>query len=778
MYDTIEYITSQVIAIIKNSQIVSPNINIRTISTKIFNGVFDNMTINDFYTLFANVCDDLASLDLEYSQLGAWVLYNRARDITESMGLNNFVKKTNYIYKNLPDFLDIKYVTYVNTYPDFLNDLVNSVSNIPKYLDLFGYKTLEGSYLIKVNGVHIEQPADMFLRVAVAIHCNNITYYNDNYLIKSTFLNLYSGYYTHATPTLYNAGTKYQQLSSCYLMGTEDSLEGIFKTVHDAAKISKWSGGIGIHVSNIRAKGSKISKTNGESSGIIPMLKVYNDVARYINQGGRGNKRPGAIAIYLEPWHADIQEFLELKLNSGSDELRARDLFLALWVPDLFMEQLEIDGDWYLMCPSICPGLQDVYGDEFNDLYWNYVNAGKYTEKIKASELLVKITKSLAESGIPYILFKDHINNKSNQKNIGTIKSSNLCAEITEVSDNENYAVCNLGSIAVNRFYEDGIYKYDKLMEVAYELTINLNSIIDINYYPTPETFKSNSTTRPIGIGIQGMGDLLLSMRIPYESEAALEIESKVMETIYFSALQASVDLSKIDGPYSKFNNSPFSEGKFQFDLGYTLNRELMWDWETLRSDMIKHGTRNSLLTSLMPTASTSQILGNMECFEPITSNIYSRKTAVGLFKIINKYLVADLIKLNLWNESMKNRIILANGSVQNISEIPSDIKELYKTVWEIKQKWIIDHALARQPFVDQSQSMNLYFDKIDIGKVKNALFYGWKRGIKTGCYYMRSNAASTASAIVDVNKSSTSSTSNSSNTSNQSQEPCTMCSA
>jgi len=758
MIKTLENITNLVTEIVESSQL--SKIDINQISNKIFNGIFDNMSINDFYTLFVNVCDDFSSLYLDYSKLGAWVLYCKSKNITDSLELDNFIKKTNYIQLNLHDFLNADYVKFINDNEDYINNIANKYKSIPEYLDLFGYKTLQGSYLIKVNGTIIEQPSDMFLRVAIAIH-----YKTNNFdLIESTFYNLYHGYYIHATPTLYNAGTNYDQLSSCFLLGTEDSLEGIFKTINDAAKISKWSGGIGIHISNIRAKGSRISKTNGESSGIIPMLKVYNDVARYINQGGRGNKRPGAIAIYLEPWHADIQDFLELKLNTGSDELRARDLFLALWVPDLFMKQLECDGDWFLMCPSVCVGLADVYGDEFEILYWKYVSEGKYTEKVKASDILVKITKSLAESGVPYILFKDHINKKSNQKNIGTIKSSNLCSEITQVSDHTSYAVCNLASIAVNKFLDKNvIYNYENLRSIAYEITINLNNIIDLNYYPTPETHKSNSTTRPIGIGIQGMSDLLLLLRIPYESDEALEIESKVMETIYYGSLQASIDLSKKHGPYERFIGSPFSKGKFQFDLDYKINRNLMWDWDSLRLDIIKYGIRNSLLTSLMPTASTSQILGNMECFEPITSNIYSRKTAVGLFKIINKHLVNDLIKLNLWNETMKNKIIVANGSIQNIPEIPSDLKSLYKTIWEIKQKWIIDHALARQPFVDQSQSMNLYFDKIDISKVKNSLFYGWKRGIKTGCYYMRSDSASNTSSIIEVQTV---------------LEPCEMCSA
>jgi len=597
-----------------------------------------------------------------------------------------------------------------------------------------------------VQDMIIEQPQDLFLRMAICIH------YRENNLenIRETFELMTNGYFIHATPTLYNAGTKYEQLSSCYLLGTNDSLNGIFKTIHDSATISKWSGGIGIHISNIRCNGSRIETTNGESSGIIPMLKVYNDVARYINQGGKGNKRPGAIAVYLEPWHGDIFEFLDLKLNIGSDELRTRDLFLALWIPDLFMKQVENDGDWYLMCPKKSPGLQDVYGQEFEDLYTRYIKEGKYIKKVKANQIWIKIALSQAETGNPYILYKDNINKKSNQKNIGTIKSSNLCAEITQVSNDTTYAVCNLASIAVNKFYdiEKDEYDYDKLYKVSKIITKNLNNIIDINYYPTPETEKSNINTRQIGIGIQGMGNLLMEMRIPYESEKALEIESNIMETIYYGALERSIELAQEKGPYNYYEGSEFSKGVLQFDMWDY--KPKMWDFNKLKDEMKKYGTRNSLLTALMPTASTSQILGNFECFETLTSNIYTRKTSVGVFKIINKYLINDLKKINLWNIDMKNKIIINNGSIQNIPEIPDNLKELYKTIWEIKQKWVIDHAIARSPFIDQSQSMNLYFAFPDLLKIKSALFYGWKKGLKTGCYYLRSQPASKPSNIID----------------------------
>jgi ribonucleoside-diphosphate reductase alpha subunit len=745
MINTYEDIQISVADLCKNKKYL----NIELISQKIYDGKSNtNIDNYEFYKLFLNVCDDLTSTHYEYSELGAIILYKQNNIKIKELNLETFVSKVNYINKHLPKYLNQDYVLFVNANTEFINNIIFNLE-LPKYIDFFGYKTLEGSYLIKVNDIIIEQPVDMFLRTAISIHFRSSDE-NKYDLIVNTFNLMFEGLFTHATPTLYNSGTNHEQLSSCFLLGTEDSLNGIFKTFKDAGDISKWSGGLGIHISNIRAKDSIISTTNGVSSGIIPMLKIYNDIARYINQGGRGKKRPGAIAIYIEPWHADIEEFLELKLNTGTDETRARDLFLALWIPDLYMKQLEKNDDWYLMCPNECPGLIDVYGDEFEKLYWEYVEAGKYRKKIKALDIFIKISISLAETGIPYILYKDNINKKSNQSNIGVIKSSNLCAEIVEVSDNNTYAVCNLASIAINKFInEDNTYNFNKLKEVAEIVTKNLNNIIDINYYPTPETQKSNITTRPIGIGIQGLADLLLILKIPYESEDALKLEANIMETIYYGAITESIKISKIDGPYDKFEGSPFSKGIFQFDM-WDKTYDRLWDWDIIREQIKLYGIRNSLLTALMPTASTSQILGNMECFEPLTSNIYTRKTAVGLFKIINKYLINDLIKLNLWNDNMKNKIIRNNGSIQAIEEIPSDLKLLYKTVWEIKQKSIIDHALIRSPYIDQTQSMNLYFSEIDINKVKSALFYGWKKGIKTGCYYMRSEPASKPSNITD----------------------------
>jgi len=725
-------------------------IDLDIICQKVDQGKFDNMTIENVNTLIINSCDDLSSMDTMYSVLGARVYFTSINNQIIALNLFTFADKIQYISDSLPNYINESFLNFIQSNSEFLNGLIlNESSILPSFIDLFSYRTLEGSYLIQVNGQTIEQPLDMFLRVAIAIHYRqDISLEERLELIKETYYYLSNGYFIHATPTLFNAGTNFEQLSSCYLLGTEDSLDGIFKTVHDSANISKWSGGIGVHVSNIRCKGTRIKSTNGESSGIIPMLKVYNDVARYINQGGRGKKRPGAIAVYLEPWHGDIMEFLELKLNSGADEMRARDLFLALWIPDLFMKQVECNGDWYLMCPEQCSNLADVYGEEFETLYNQYVADGKYIKQVKANDIWLKIAISQAESGVPYILYKDNINKKSNQKNIGTIKSSNLCAEITEVSSNTEYAVCNLASIAINKYIKDDLtYDFDKLYKVARIITKNLNNIIDINYYPTPETLKSNISTRPIGIGIQGVANLFLEMRLPYDSQEALDLQSKIMETIYYGALEMSAELAEKFGPYSMFEGSPFSQGIFQFDMWNTTPK--IWSFDSLREKIMKTGTRNSLLTALMPTASTSQILGNFECFEPITSNLYTRKTAAGVFKIVNKYLIKDLKKLNMWNEDIKNKIIINNGSVQHL-DIPIDLKQLYKTVWEIKQKWIIDHALIRSPYVDQSQSMNLFFEAPDMNKIKSALFYGWKHGLKTGCYYLRTQPASKAANIIE----------------------------
>ena len=704
----------------------------------------DIMTENEFIDLLVTICNDFSILDRSYERLSVLLLYDKTiRYTNDVLLLSQYSDKTNYIDKNTDQYLAEDYVIFVNEHKEFLNNLIYNIE-LPEYITYFGFMTMNGSYNIKVNNINIESPLDMFLRCAIGInyrHCVEI----DTKLssIKQTFQYIYEGKFVHATPTLFNSGTNNNQLSSCYLLGMEDSINGIYKTLTDCAKISQKCGGIGFHVSNIRAEGSVIKGSNGESSGLVPMLKVFSDTAHYVNQGGRGSKRSGAFAAFIEPWHADIFQFIEISLLNGSEYKRARDLFLGLWIPDLFMKQIEIDGDWYLMCPNECPGLTDAYGPEFETLYWRYVSEGKYRNKIKANDLMPFIRDTLSDSGLPYMLFKDTINMKSNQSNVGTVKSSNLCCEITEVSNSERHAVCNLASIAVNRFLIDGVYNYKSLIECARHITRNLNKCIDINQYPTEEARLSNNECRPIAIGIQGIANLLMDLRIPYESQEALVIERRVMEAIYFGALTESMELAKEYGPYMFFKGSNFSKGLFQFDMGYGItDADLTLDWTTLKANVIKHGTRNSLLTALMPTASTSQILGNTECFEPITSNIYARKTSVGVFKTINNNLVNDLIELNMWSDRMKDTIIDNGGSIQSIPNIPDEIKLLYKTVWEIKQRWLMDHAIARAPFVDQSQSMNLHFPAIEENKIKSALFYAWKHGLKTASYYIRTQAA------------------------------------
>jgi ribonucleoside-diphosphate reductase alpha chain len=993
-------------------------IDVIVVAQKTIANICNNITTQELDQYSANICAEFG--DYNYNLLGGRIL---ASNLKKNIKYNNINCFTDYINK-LPN-IDENYLEFINNNKDYINNLI--VEERDYNIDFFGFKTLEQSYFTKINNQVIETPQYLWLRLATFIHYKD----NDLEAIKETYDLVSQKYFIHATPTLFNSGQKTCQLCSCFLLGTEDSLTtdnqgnfgGIYKTLADCATISKWAGGIGVHVSNIRAKNSLIKSTQGKTLSIVPMLKLYNNTALYVNQGGRRN---GSIAIYLEPWHDDIQEFLELKLNTGSEELRARDLFLALWVPDLFMKQVEKNGEWYTMSPDDCPGLTDVYGEEFEQLYWKYVSEGKYRNKHEANKIWQKILTSQIETGVPYICFKDSVNKKSNQKNIGVVKSSNLCvapetkiltskgwhtiidlkdqevevwngkefsktivkqtgsnqelikitfsngellectpyhkfyindeyhikdpiileakdlkedmciykfnmpiiddmhmvtdfknpydhglfcaegtyethgdekickyegqdycieyivpinyikdiklrwleglcdgdgciaknennyqlqissikhdflqdvkrmmntmgvdpmiteilpddkmyrllvtsndllklislgfnpklldlsginepnrdarkfititkieytgrhddtycfneplehkgvfngimtgqcAEITEVSNEKYYAVCNLASIAVNNYLNDNNeYDWDKLHHVAKVVTKNLNKIIDLNFYPTPETEINNKENRPIGIGIQGFGDLLYRMKIPYESTEAIEINKKVMETIYHGAVEASIELAEKYGPYKNFNGSPMSKGIFQFD---------MWDippsmdWSALKEKVQKVGIRNSLLTALMPTASTSQILGNIESFEPMTSNIYSRKTLAGTFIIINKYLIEDLIKINLWNSDIKNEIISNRGSIQNIHNIPNDLKNIYKTIWEIKQRYVIDHSIARGPYVDQSQSMNLYMAQPNFDKLTSALFYGWKNGLKTGCYYLRSLPAS-----------------------------------
>ncbi|KPM45037.1 Ribonucleoside-diphosphate reductase large chain [Neonectria ditissima] len=600
----------------------------------------------------------------------------------------------------------------------------------------FGFKTLERSYLLKIDGKIVERPQHMIMRVAVGIWGDDIERVLETYNLMSSKL------FTHASPTLFNAGTPQPQLSSCFLVDMkEDSIDGIYDTLKTCAMISKMAGGIGLNVHRIRATGSYIAGTNGTSNGVIPMLRVFNNTARYVDQGG--NKRPGAFAIYLEPWHADVFEFLDLRKNHGKEEARARDLFLALWIPDLFMKRVEKNGDWTLMCPNECPGLADCYGDEFEKLYEKYEQAGKGRKTMKAQKLWYAILEAQTETGNPFMLYKDSCNRKSNQKNLGTIRSSNLCTEIIEYCAPDEVAVCNLASLALPSFvdYNEGCYDFQKLHEVTQVVVRNLNKIIDVNHYPIIEARNSNMRHRPIGVGVQGLADAFLALRMPFESPEARELNKQIFETIYHAALTASVQLAKEEGPYSSFKGSPASEGILQFDM-WNVKPSDLWDWETLREQVKEHGIRNSLLLAPMPTASTSQILGNNECFEPYTSNIYQRRVLAGEFQVVNPWLLKDLVDMGLWSDAMKNRIISENGSIQNIPNIPDDIKSLYKTVWEISQRQVLQMSADRGAFIDQSQSLNIHMKDPTMGKITSMHFAGWKLGLKTGMYYLRTTAA------------------------------------
>jgi ribonucleoside-diphosphate reductase alpha chain len=865
-------------------------------------GIHDKITTTELDQLSARICANMQSTHYLYGELaGRIAISDLQKNIKHRFNTSfTFSKKMAVLWNT--DMMNDAFTKFVLNNEDFLDNLIDYKKD--STLNFFAVKTLEKSYLMKVNDVTIETPQDMFMRVAVAVHADfaDIPLALQN--IKESYELMSNGYFTHATPTLFNAGTKYEQMSSCflentrvvtvnsgikpiqeisigdlvvthkgnikpvtqlhrnllgdrnihrlkvsqkneifvtdnhrfwavtkskidpswtridelcegdyinstvqepifidqnnakyingkkflriesntiqddlkpeyvytlgvkddhsynvegllaencYLMGIEDSMSGIYKLLGDCAQISKWAGGIGIHISNIRSRGSRIKSTNGTSDGIIPMLKVFNETARYSTQGGR---RKGSIAVYLEPWHADVWDFLDLRKNTGAETERARDLFQALWVPDLFMKCVEDDLDWFLMSPDICPGLNDLYGKKFESLYTKYVLEGKFVRKMKAQELWQHILEAQFETGMPYVLFKDHVNCKSNQMNVGIIKSSNLCAEITEYSDSSMYSVCNLASIAVNRFFDPDTKEIDheKLHEVAKVVCRNLNKVIDINFYPTKETYDSNMMLRPIGIGIQGLGDLYCLLDLPYDHEDAIRLDAELMETIYHGALEASMELSSKYGPYNCFRGSPFSQGKFQFDLwienGSTPHLSGRYDWKDLREKIRKNGTRNSLLTALMPTASTSQILGNSEMFEPYSSNIFKRTTLSGEFMIVNKHLMKKLMDLKIWNDDVKEQLMLSDGSVQDIDEIPQDIKDVFRTVWEVRQRSVIDHAVARGPFVDQSQSQNLFFAKPNFTKLHSALMYAWKKGLKTGVYYTRSSPAREAKRV------------------------------
>ena len=603
----------------------------------------------------------------------------------------------------------------------------------------FGFKTLERSYLLKINGKVVERPQQMLMRVSVGIHGEDIEAAIETYDLLSKKL------FTHASPTLFNAATPRPQLSSCFLLTmASDSIEGIYDTLKQCALISKSAGGIGLNIHNIRASGTYIAGTNGNSNGLMPMLRVFNNTARYVDQGG--NKRPGAFAIYLEPWHADVFDFLDLKKNHGKEEQRARDLFYALWIPDLFMKRVEEDGQWSLMCPHECPGLHEVWGEQFEELYTRYEKEGRAKKTIKAQKLWYAIIESQIETGTPYMLYKDACNRKSNQQNLGTIKCSNLCTEIVEYSAPDEVAVCNLASIAVNAFVDKEAHTYDfeGLKKVAKVATKNLNKIIEVNFYPVEEARNSNMRHRPIGIGIQGLADAYILMRLPFESEEACLLNKQIFETIYYGALEASCELAEVDGPYSTYEGSPVSQGKLQYDM-WGVTPTNLHDWATLKAKIAKHGIRNSLLLAPMPTASTAQILGNNESVEAYTSNIYSRRVLSGEFQVVNQHLLRDLTELDIWSEELKNEIISANGSVQNIPQIPKDIKALYKTVWEISQKTVLKQAADRGAFIDQSQSLNVHIADPNFGKMSSMHFYGWKLGLKTGMYYLRTKPAAQA---------------------------------
>ncbi|MGA0828647.1 MAG: ribonucleoside-diphosphate reductase subunit alpha, partial [Flavobacteriaceae bacterium] len=606
--------------------------------------------------------------------------------------------------------------------------------------DYFGFKTLERSYLLKINGKIVERPQHMLMRVSVGIHTNDLD------AAIETFELMSKRYFTNATPTLFNSATPKPQMSSCFLLTMkDDSIDGIYDTLKQTAKISQSAGGIGLSIHNVRATGSYISGTNGTSNGIVPMLRVYNDTARYVDQGG--GKRKGSFAIYLEPWHADVYDFLDLKKNHGKEEMRARDLFFAMWIPDLFMKRVEANQDWTLMCPNECPGLYDNHSEAFEELYLKYEAEGRGRKTVHSRDLWEKILESQIETGTPYMLYKDAANRKSNQKNLGTIRSSNLCTEILEYTSEDEVAVCNLASIALPMFVNDKGFDHQELFEVTKRVTRNLNKVIDRNYYPVKEAENSNMRHRPVGLGVQGLADTFIMLRMPFTSDEARTLNQEIFETLYFAAVTASMEMAQEEGPYSSYKGSPISEGKFQYELWGIKDEDLSgrWDWDGLRKQVLKHGVRNSLLVAPMPTASTSQILGNNECFEPYTSNLYTRRVLSGEFIVVNKHLLKDLVDRGLWNEAMKQELMRANGSVQHIEGIPEDIKELYKTAWELSMKDIIDMSRQRGYFIDQSQSLNLFMENANFSKLTSMHFYAWKSGLKTGMYYLRTKAATDA---------------------------------
>ena len=706
------------------------------IAKKVVQGIYDGVTTTQLDNLAAETAASMTIVHPDYAILAARIAVSNLHKNTKK----NFSEVIEDLYNYIDPKTDEKAPLIADDVYEIIqknaDELDSAIIHSRDYhYDFFGFKTLERAYLLKMNGGIVERPQHMLLRVSVGIHKEDIKSAIETYNLMS------QKWFTHATPTLFNSGTPKPQMSSCFLLTMkDDSISGIFDTLKQCAEISKSAGGIGLSVHNIRANGSYIKGTNGTSNGIIPMLKVFNDTARYVDQGG--GKRKGAFAVYLEPWHADVFDFLELKKNHGKEEMRARDLFYALWIPDLFMKRVKENGDWSLFCPNEAPGLADTHSEAFEKLYTKYEKEGRARKTIKAQKLWFAICESQIETGTPYVLYKDAANSKSNQQNLGTIKSSNLCTEIIEYTAPDEVAVCNLASIALNKFVtKEGKYDFKKLYEVTYVITKNLNKIIDNNYYPVPEARNSNMRHRPIGIGVQGLADAFMMLRLPFDSEEARMLNKNIFETIYFASMTASKDLAKKEGAYETFKGSPLSEGKFQFDL-WNVTPSEMHDWDKLRKEVKKHGVRNSLLLAPMPTASTSQILGNNECFEPYTSNVYLRRVLSGEFAIVNKHLLKDLIEAGIWNEDMKYKLIASNGSVQNIPEIPEELKAIYKTAWEISQKAIIDMSADRGAFICQSQSLNIFMEGATMKKLSSMHFYAWQAGLKTGTYYLRTKAA------------------------------------
>lgn len=708
------------------------------VAMRVIEGLYDGVSTSELDNLAAETAASMTVTHPDYAQLAARIAISNLHKNTNKSFSETMSEMFHYVNlrTNQPaPLISEEVYEVIQANAEFLNSHI--IYNRDFNYDYFGFKTLERSYLLRINGKIVERPQHMLMRVAVGIHLNDLEAVIETYELMS------KKFFTHATPTLFNAGTPKPQMSSCFLLTMQDdSIDGIYDTLKQTAKISQSAGGIGLAIHNVRATGSYIRGTNGTSNGIVPMLRVFNDTARYVDQGG--GKRKGSFAIYLETWHADIFEFLDLKKNTGKEEMRARDLFFAMWTSDLFMKRVEEDSTWTLMCPNECPGLDNVYGEEFEALYTSYEAQGKGRKTIRARELWEKILESQIETGTPYMLYKDAANRKSNQKNLGTIRSSNLCTEILEYTSPDEIAVCNLASISLPMFVENGAFNHELLFNVTKRVTRNLNKVIDRNYYPVKEAENSNMRHRPVGLGVQGLADAFIMLRMPFTSDEAKKLNQEIFETLYFAAVTASMEMAKEEEPYSSYKGSPISKGEFQHNLWGLKDEELSgrWDWASLRKKVMANGVRNSLLVAPMPTASTSQILGNNEAFEPYTSNIYTRRVLSGEFIVVNKHLLNDLVERGLWNESLKQEIMRHNGSVQHIERIPADLKELYKTVWEMSMKDIIDMSRQRGYFIDQSQSLNLFMQDANYAKLTSMHFYAWKSGLKTGMYYLRTKAA------------------------------------